>query len=173
MSSTSKQACIPSRAIGGSTRSLAGPVFSRRYAGSAGDLLAAFGLGKVAAIGVAAVATLLLYEHSLVSSKDLSKLNAAFFTMNGVISIVFFLFIAGDLLLENTRRLVWVGHCSPSPLTLIGFGFWGWVRVGRDRCYEVDKVKIKMEGIRQVSEPHPEYFVIRVIAFCFISPVFL
>ncbi len=64
-------------------------------------LLAAFGLGKVAAIGVAAVATLLLYEHSLVSSKDLSKLNAAFFTMNGVISVVFFAFVAGDLLIKH------------------------------------------------------------------------
>jgi 4-hydroxybenzoate polyprenyltransferase len=35
-----------------------------------------------------------------VRSDDLSKLNAAFFTMNGVISVVFFLFVAGDLLLR-------------------------------------------------------------------------
>ena len=40
------------------------------------------------------VALLLAYEHSLVSARDLSKLNAAFFTMNGVISVVFFLFLA-------------------------------------------------------------------------------
>ena len=64
-------------------------------------LLSAFGLGKVAAIGVGAVAALLIYEHSLISSKDLSKLNAAFFTMNGVISVVFFAFLAGDLLVKH------------------------------------------------------------------------
>ena len=60
--------------------------------------VAAFGLGTIAIAGIAVVAVLLGYEHSLVSSKDLSRLNAAFFTMNGVISIVFFFFIAGDLL---------------------------------------------------------------------------
>ena len=38
------------------------------------------------------VALLLAYEHSLVSPDNLSKLNAAFFTMNGVISVVFFRF---------------------------------------------------------------------------------
>ncbi len=64
-------------------------------------LLSAFGLGKVAAIGVAAVAALLIYEHSLVSSEDLSKLNAAFFTMNGVISVIFFAFVAADLLVKR------------------------------------------------------------------------
>jgi len=62
------------------------------------SLIVVFGLGKLAMGGVAAVALLLAYEHSLVSAHDLSKLNAAFFTMNGVISVVFFLFIAGDLL---------------------------------------------------------------------------
>jgi 4-hydroxybenzoate polyprenyltransferase len=61
-------------------------------------LIVAFGLGKLAAAGVFAVAVLLAYEHSLVSSNDLSKLNAAFFTMNGVISVLFFFFVAGDLL---------------------------------------------------------------------------
>jgi 4-hydroxybenzoate polyprenyltransferase len=64
-------------------------------------LVLTFGLGKIAMAGVVAVALLLAYEHSLVSSHDLSKLNAAFFTMNGVIAVVFFLFIAADLL---TRR---------------------------------------------------------------------
>ena len=57
-----------------------------------------FSLGKVAVAGVGVVGLLLAYEHSLVSAKDLSRLNAAFFTMNGVISVVFFFFIAGDLL---------------------------------------------------------------------------
>ena len=65
------------------------------------SLIVVFGLGKVAIGGVAAVALLLAYEHSLVSATDLSKLNAAFFTMNGVISVVFFVFIAGDLLLRR------------------------------------------------------------------------
>ena len=63
-------------------------------------LVITFGLGKFAIAGVVAVATLLAYEHSLVSSHDLSKLNAAFFTMNGVISVVFFVFVAADLLVR-------------------------------------------------------------------------
>ncbi len=64
-------------------------------------LVFSFGLGKLAIAGVAIVAILLAYEHSLVSPDDLSKLNAAFFTMNGVISVVFFVFVAGDLLLRR------------------------------------------------------------------------
>jgi 4-hydroxybenzoate polyprenyltransferase len=61
-------------------------------------LVIAFGLGKLAMLGVLVVAALVAYEHSLVSARDLSKLNAAFFTMNGVISVVFLVFIAADLL---------------------------------------------------------------------------
>jgi 4-hydroxybenzoate polyprenyltransferase len=64
-------------------------------------LVPAFGLGKLAWAGVAAVAVLLGYEHSLVRHDDLSKLNAAFFTMNGVISVVFFLFLAADLVVKR------------------------------------------------------------------------
>src|SRR5215813_12281638 len=64
-------------------------------------LVGAFGLGKLAILGVLAVAILLTYEHSLVSPRDLSKLNAAFFTMNGVISVVFFAFVAADLLTRH------------------------------------------------------------------------
>jgi 4-hydroxybenzoate polyprenyltransferase len=60
-----------------------------------------FGLGKLAITGVVVVALLLAYEHSLVSADDLSRLNAAFFTMNGVISVVFFCFIAADLLVAR------------------------------------------------------------------------
>lgn len=60
-----------------------------------------FGLGKLAIAGVVVVALLLAYEHSLVSAENLSKLNAAFFTMNGVISVVFFVFVAADLLLRR------------------------------------------------------------------------
>jgi 4-hydroxybenzoate polyprenyltransferase len=64
-------------------------------------LIVTFGLGKLAFAGVFAVAALLAYEHALVRHDDLSKLNAAFFTMNGVISVVFFFFVAGDLLLKR------------------------------------------------------------------------
>ncbi len=64
-------------------------------------LLPAFALGKFALAGVVAVMLLLLYEHSLVKPNDLSKLNAAFFTMNGIISVVFAFFIAADLLLRK------------------------------------------------------------------------
>jgi 4-hydroxybenzoate polyprenyltransferase len=49
-------------------------------------------------LGIAAVGLLLAYEHSLVSPSDLRRMNAAFFTMNGVIAMVFFGFVAGDLL---------------------------------------------------------------------------
>jgi 4-hydroxybenzoate polyprenyltransferase len=64
-------------------------------------LVIVFGLGKLAIAGVVVVALLLLYEHSLVSARDLSKLNAAFFTMNGVIAVVFFVFVAADMLIRG------------------------------------------------------------------------
>lgn len=51
-----------------------------------------FALPWPAWAGIAVVAALLAYEHSLVKANDLSKLNAAFFTVNGYISILFFLF---------------------------------------------------------------------------------
>jgi 4-hydroxybenzoate polyprenyltransferase len=61
-------------------------------------LIQLFSLGAVAAVGVAAVALLLLYEHLLVSPRNLTRMNAAFFTMNGVISFVFFAAVAPDLM---------------------------------------------------------------------------
>lgn len=61
-------------------------------------LVIAFKLGLLAIAGVVAVGLLLAYEHSLVSARDLSRLNAAFFTMNGVISVVLFIFVAADVL---------------------------------------------------------------------------
>ncbi len=51
--------------------------------------------------GIAAVALLLAYEHAIVSPRDLRRLNAAFFTMNGVIAMVFFAFVAADLWLRG------------------------------------------------------------------------
>jgi 4-hydroxybenzoate polyprenyltransferase len=66
-------------------------------------LLAGVGLGLSSDVfywlGVIAVAGLLLYEHSLVRPGDLRRLDAAFFTVNGVISVVFFAFVALDTLL--------------------------------------------------------------------------
>jgi 4-hydroxybenzoate polyprenyltransferase len=64
-------------------------------------LVHVFSLGTAAMIGVVLVGALLLYEHLIVSPQDLRSLNAAFFTMNGVISAVFFLFVAADLLLRR------------------------------------------------------------------------
>jgi 4-hydroxybenzoate polyprenyltransferase len=65
--------------------------------------LAAAGLGLPVGplywFGVAAVAGLLVYEHSLVSPRDRRRLDMAFFTMNGVISVTFFAFVLGDVLL--------------------------------------------------------------------------
>ncbi len=63
--------------------------------------LAGWGLGAgwLYAVGVIAVALLLAYEHSLVRAGDLSRLDAAFFTMNGVISIAFFAFVLAERVL--------------------------------------------------------------------------
>ncbi len=65
-------------------------------------LLAAAGAGLAVGafywLGVASVAVLLAYEHSLVRPGDLRRLDAAFFTVNGVISLVFFGFVALDVL---------------------------------------------------------------------------
>jgi 4-hydroxybenzoate polyprenyltransferase len=56
-------------------------------------------LGALAIAGVGAIAALLIYEHSLVKSNDLSRVNAAFFTMNGYVSVIFFVFWAADIFL--------------------------------------------------------------------------
>jgi 4-hydroxybenzoate polyprenyltransferase len=56
-------------------------------------------LGLAYWLGVAAVGVLLAVEHALVSPTDLRRLNAAFFTMNGVISIVFLGFVLLDVTL--------------------------------------------------------------------------
>jgi 4-hydroxybenzoate polyprenyltransferase len=69
------------------------------HAVTAGALIIAgfgAGLGALYWIGVAVAAALLAYEHSLVLPGDLSRLDAAFFTMNGVISITFFAFVLLD-----------------------------------------------------------------------------
>jgi 4-hydroxybenzoate polyprenyltransferase len=64
-----------------------------------------FGLGMLTTAGVVVVLLLLAYEHSLVSKDDLSNLNAAFFTMNGIISVIFFVFLALDLLVHHSSTM--------------------------------------------------------------------
>jgi 4-hydroxybenzoate polyprenyltransferase len=58
----------------------------------------AIGAGWLYGAGVATVAGLLCYEHTLIRPKDLSRIDAAFFTMNGIISVLFFAFVAADRL---------------------------------------------------------------------------
>jgi 4-hydroxybenzoate polyprenyltransferase len=66
-------------------------------------LLAAVGVGLELGwwywLGLIVVAALLAYEHSLVRPDDIRRLNAAFFTVNGVISVVFFLFVLAEVTL--------------------------------------------------------------------------
>lgn len=63
-------------------------------------------LGAVYLAGVLGVAGLLIYEQSLVRPDDLSKVNAAFFTVNGWVSIGLFLFTAADVLLHHPGRVL-------------------------------------------------------------------
>jgi 4-hydroxybenzoate polyprenyltransferase len=60
-------------------------------------LSVSFGLGLLSWAGIAAIVLLLLYEHSLVKANDLSRVDAAFFTVNGYVSVLFFVFWAADM----------------------------------------------------------------------------
>jgi 4-hydroxybenzoate polyprenyltransferase len=60
-------------------------------------LVQALALGPLAVAGVAVAAALLAYEHRLVKADDLSRVDAAFFTINGYVSVLFFLFWAADI----------------------------------------------------------------------------
>jgi 4-hydroxybenzoate polyprenyltransferase len=60
-------------------------------------LIRSFHLGTVAWLGIGAVAGLLAWEHRLVHADDLSRIDAAFFTMNGYVSVIFFVFWAADI----------------------------------------------------------------------------
>jgi 4-hydroxybenzoate polyprenyltransferase len=57
-------------------------------------------LGWIAMAGLIVVAILLAYEHALVKPSDLSRLNAAFFNVNGYISVLFFVTWAADILIQ-------------------------------------------------------------------------
>ena len=59
-----------------------------------------FALGPIAYAGTALVASLLLYEHLIISPTDLRRMNAAFFLLNGIISMVFFATVAAAVLLR-------------------------------------------------------------------------
>ncbi len=61
-------------------------------------LSVSFGLGALSWAGIAAIVLLLAYEHRLVKADDLSRVDAAFFTVNGYVSVLFFLFWAADIL---------------------------------------------------------------------------
>lgn len=65
-------------------------------------LIFSFHLGALSLSGVLAVVILLIYEHGLVKPTDLSRVNAAFFTVNGYVSILFFVFWAADILLHRS-----------------------------------------------------------------------
>ncbi|MBI4875262.1 MAG: UbiA family prenyltransferase [Acidobacteria bacterium] len=61
-------------------------------------LVLGFRLGALSLAGVAVVTALLVWEHRLVKHDDLSRVDAAFFTVNGCVSVLFFLFWAADIL---------------------------------------------------------------------------
>jgi 4-hydroxybenzoate polyprenyltransferase len=69
------------------------------------SLVACFHLGPLSLVGIASVIGLLIYEHGLVKASDLSRVNAAFFTVNGYISVLFFVFWAADIFLHGPHPL--------------------------------------------------------------------
>jgi 4-hydroxybenzoate polyprenyltransferase len=66
-------------------------------------MLFSFGLGRLAIAGVAITGIALLYEHTLVRADDLSKLNAAFFTTNGFISMLILFAVTADRIMLAHR----------------------------------------------------------------------
>jgi 4-hydroxybenzoate polyprenyltransferase len=66
-------------------------------------LAAGFALGWLSLAGIVAVIALLLYEHSLVRADDLSRVDAAFFNVNGYVSVLFFLFWAADICILGAK----------------------------------------------------------------------
>lgn len=60
-----------------------------------------FQLGPVGYAGTVVVGLLLLYEHNIIMPHDLRRMNAAFFLLNGIISVVFFLFVFAAILLRK------------------------------------------------------------------------
>jgi 4-hydroxybenzoate polyprenyltransferase len=56
--------------------------------------------GKLYWIGFSVFSALLIYQHTLVKHNDLSKVNLAFFTTNGIASVIFGTFVIADILLK-------------------------------------------------------------------------
>ncbi len=78
-------------------------VFHVTMIGCLAALAFSFELGWLSLAGIGAVILLLLYEHSMVKADDLSRVNAAFFTVNGYVSVLFFLFWAADIYFLGMR----------------------------------------------------------------------
>jgi 4-hydroxybenzoate polyprenyltransferase len=97
-----KRALFVSRVLHVLTVTCLSLVGAATFGGSAG--------GSYYAVGVAITAALLVYEHSLVKHDDFSRLDAAFFTMNGVISIVFFGCVLVERLVNSTPALYAARH---------------------------------------------------------------
>jgi len=89
---------LPAR-IGPARALLASRVFHACMVGLLGWFGALSGLGLIYYAGVALVAGFLIYEQSLVSPTDFSRVNTAFFTLNGCVSIALLIFVAADLFL--------------------------------------------------------------------------
>jgi 4-hydroxybenzoate polyprenyltransferase len=66
-------------------------------------LAVTFELGWLSLAGIASVIALLMYEHSLVKANDLSRVDAAFFNVNGYVSVLFFLFWAADICILGAK----------------------------------------------------------------------
>ena len=78
-------------------------VFHLGMIGCLVTLVHALALGPVAMVGVGVVACLLAWEHRLVRADDLSRVDAAFFTINGWVSVLFFVFWTADVFLAGPR----------------------------------------------------------------------
>ncbi len=61
-------------------------------------------LGWLALIGVFATGLLMIYQHTLVKPNDLSKMNAAFFTANALVSIILFVTFGGAVFINNLKQ---------------------------------------------------------------------
>ena len=96
-----RRAAQPAAGSGTYRRVLGGARHASGHAGAAGVVRLAVRFSPGGLAGIAAVGLLLAYEHALVSPRDLRRLNAAFFTMNGVIAMVFLAFVTADLWLKR------------------------------------------------------------------------
>jgi 4-hydroxybenzoate polyprenyltransferase len=91
---------LPSR-LGGERAFLLARVFHLLALGGFVAFGLLFGFGAIYWIGIAAAAGLLLWQHSIVSPKDISRIDAAFFTANGILAAVVFLCGAADLIMRG------------------------------------------------------------------------